>query len=187
VSVTISPATGSSTQIPLEVWHPGASPAAIPCTSGSLNGRKLGPVRLGMTRKVVRRRFPRSSLHALRYTDRFCGGANRLSVGYPRAPLLHGLTRRQRRRLRGHVVLILTSSPSYRLRGVRVDERERRAARRLRFRHPYRHGHDRWYLFRAHGVRYVVIVRRGIIRQIGIASPLLTRTRPAARRFVRTL
>ncbi len=166
VSVTITPAIDSSTQLPLEAWRPTAAVCAM---GASLpRGRSLGPVRLGMTRAQVRR-------HAN------CARQNRIRVGYASGRLLRGLSTGRRRRIAGRVVLILTSNRYYSLRGVRPGARLASAARRLHLGRPFRVGATSWYLLAGKSARGVLEVRRGVVRGIGIANPLFVRTARAAR------
>jgi hypothetical protein len=59
-------------------------------------------------------------------------------------------------------------------------------SRRLRVGRGFQVGRNRWYLFADGRVRGVFKVRHGLIEEIGIASPRLTRTRAADRIFVRS-
>jgi hypothetical protein len=107
-----------------------------------------------------------------------------IRVGYPSPKLLRGLSRSERRRVQGRVVLTLTANPSYALHGVRPGARLRRVARRLRVGRGFRIGLNVWYLAPNGASRGVLKVRRGVIEEIGIADEQLTGTRRATRRFL---
>jgi hypothetical protein len=119
--------------------------------------------------------------------DFFCTASHRIRVGYPSAKLLHSLSVKQRRRVSGRAILVVTASHHYALRGVHPGARlTPRLARRLRIGRQFHVGKNRWYLVNEPGSRGVLKVRRGVIQEIGIADARLTRDRPAARRFLRT-
>ncbi|MGA9857945.1 MAG: glycoside hydrolase family 3 C-terminal domain-containing protein [Solirubrobacteraceae bacterium] len=169
-----SPRTGSGVATPFDCYRP----------SGRLSGTTLGPVRLGMSRPRVRARFARLDLRGRRYMDFFCTGHNGIRVGYPTPRLLHSLPRAQRRRLTGQAVLVLTSSRHFALRGVRPNTRLARVARRLHVSRPFVIGLNTWYLLPDRRARGVLKVRHGVIQEVGIANPALTRRRAAGRRFL---
>ena len=109
--------------------------------------RSLDRVRLGMPRAAVRRRFARRE-KGRRFVDRFClSGPGSLRVGYPSLRLQRKLASRERLRTRRRAVLVLSSSPSFTLRGVRpgttVSTLRERIGRSVR---PISLGRNRWYL-----------------------------------------
>ncbi len=154
--------------------------------SGSLRGRTLGPVRLGMTRTQTRRQFARFSLRGRRYMDFFCTGDNGIRVGYPSPKLLRSLSRALQRRLRGRAILALTSSRDYTLRGVPPTARLAKVARRLHVSRPYRVGLNTWYLVPDGSVLGVLKVRHGVIEEIGITYPQFGRSQREAMIFLRS-
>jgi len=155
--------------------------------SGRLAGRSLGPVTLGMTRARARRRFARYSTRGRRYMDFFCqAGRNGIRAGYPSPKLLRRLSRAERRRVRGRVVLVLTASRHYALRGVRPGARLAAVARRLAVGKGFHIGLNWWYLAPGGSRRAVLKVRHGIIEEIGIADKQLTNNRRADSRFLRS-
>ncbi|MFZ0043208.1 MAG: glycoside hydrolase family 3 C-terminal domain-containing protein [Solirubrobacteraceae bacterium] len=162
--------------------------AAYSCyqPSGQLKGTQLGPVRLGMARARVRRQFRKLDLRGRRYMDFFCTGQSGIRVGYASNKLLRSLPRRQRGRLRGHAVLILTSTRRFALRGVHPNTRLAKVARRLHVGRPFVIGRNRWYLVADGRARGVMKVRHGLIEEVGIANRSLTNPRPRAkaRRFL---
>jgi len=160
---------------------------ACAAPAGGLAGRSLGPVRLGMTRAQARRQFKRLSLRGRRYMDFFCTGENGIRTAYPSPKLLASLPPADRAHLRGHVILILTSSRHYRLRGVEPGTRLRRVARRLRVSRPYPVGANTWYLLPDGPVLGVLKVRHGLIEEIGITDRVFGASRARAMKFFRDL
>ena len=153
-------------------------------SSGRLAGITLGPVRLGMTRHRVRGLFSRVRTGGRRYMDFFCSAPVRIRVGYASPGVLHGLSRGQRRRTLGRVVLALTANPHYSLRGVRPGTQLRKVARRLRVGKGFQIGMNWWYLVANGRSRGLFKVHGGVIQEIGIADARLTRTRRTARTFL---
>lgn len=116
--------------------------------------------------------------------DFFCTTANGIRTGYASPALLRSLSRAQRRRVQGRVILALTANPYYALRGVRQGTRLAAVARRLRVGPGFQVGLNRWYLTPDGSSRGVLKVRHGIIEEIGVADRRLTANRRAARRFL---
>ena len=164
----------------------GSLPSGCRAATGRLRGLKLGPVRLGMSRKRVRGVFARWSTRGRRYMDFFCLNRSGIRVGYASPKLLRALGHRQRRRVRGKALLALTANPHYTLRGVRLRMRVRSLPRRLRIGRPFHIGLNWWYLVPNGASRGVLKVRHGIIEEIGIADRWLTRDRRAARFFLKS-
>lgn len=172
--------------------------ASTPCTapttprrsscarpSGRLTGRSLGPVALGITRARARGVFRRYSTRGRRYMDFFClAGGPGIRVGYPSPKLLRTLSPAERRRVQGRVILALTASPHYALRGVRPGTRLAAVARRLPVGKGFHIGLNWWYLAPNGTHRGMLKVRRGIIEEIGVADKRLTSSRRAAWRFL---
>jgi hypothetical protein len=116
--------------------------------------------------------------------DFFCLTGGAIRAGYPSASLLRTLSATQRRRARGRVALLLTANRHYTLGAARPGKRLTRAlARRLHVAKGVRLGANTWYVVPGAGANGVLRVRRGVIREVGTASRLLTRTPRAARRF----
>jgi endoglycosylceramidase len=174
VSATITPAADSATQLPLEVWSPETASQLAACARATRASaaRSLGPVHLGMTRAQAQRQFAPSSTRGRRYMDFFCTHDDGISAGYPSPRLLRTLSPAERRRLGGRVVLILTASPMYTLRGVAPGTRLAKVARRLHVSRPYKVGANTWYLVPDGPVRGVLKVRHGAIQEIGITDAL---------------
>ena len=149
---------------------PGRSSCSSP--SGRIAGRSLGPISLGMTRAQARRLFASSSTRHHRYEDFFCPARRGIRVGYASPALLHQLVGRARRGLSGRVVLVLTASPHYAIRGVRAESSLVTARRQLRLQRVFHVGRNDWYLAAYRDVRVVLKVRRGVVEEIGIADAI---------------
>jgi hypothetical protein len=153
---------------------------------GGIVGSSLGPVRLGMTRSQARRQFARVSTRGRRYMDFFCTGDGGIRVGYPSPQLLRSVSAAQQRRLRGRVVLILTSSRYYALAGARPGTQLATLARRRHVSRPSPVGLNTWYLVPDGSVRGVVKVRNGLIEEIGIADAISGASQHEANKFFRS-
>jgi hypothetical protein len=164
----------------------GSAPgASCPVVTGSLHGKTLGLVRLGMTRAQARHAYSHSSNRGRRYEDFFCLTPIGVRVGYASPKLLGRMPRRQRGRYRGRVVWASTSDVHFAIGGVRPGATVR-AARRM-IRHlgtPFEVGLNDWYLTRMSGATAVLKVRHGVVEEIGIADLALTRNRVADRIFL---
>jgi uncharacterized protein len=176
-SVELPLITGGPSQLPTA----SSKPLGCPAATGALRGSALGPLRLGMTAARARRAFVSSSARSHRYMVFYCLSPDGIRAGYPSPRLLRLIPRAQRGRTRGTAVLALTANHHFALDGVRPGTRLA-AARRLHLGRPYAVGANRWYLTRGRGV---LKVRGGMIEEIGIAQQRFTRTRAAARTFLR--
>lgn len=166
----------------------GTPPSRCPLASGRLDGRFLGPVRLGMTRRRARRAFSRGSTRGRLNMDFFCLTPIGIRVVYPSAALLRTLPRGARERVRGKVVLALTANPYYALRGVRPGARLASVARRLHIGRRFHIGLNNWYLTSAIGAsRGILKVRHGVIEEIGITDRAVTANRRSERRLLNHL
>jgi ABC-2 type transport system ATP-binding protein len=149
--------------------------------TGHLSGRTLGPVTLGETRAKARSEFTHFSTRGRDSIDFFCVG---IRAGYPASALMRTLTRPQRNRVAGRVILALTANPHYALIGAHPGARFAALARRLHAGRGFRIGLNTWYLTRGAVSNGVLKVRHGTIEEIGIADKRLTASRPAAARFL---
>ena len=164
----------------------GSGPAACDAPTGRLGARRLDRVRLGAMRRVPRAAFARRESGG-RTVDRFClTGPGSLRVGYPGASLPRRLSARERSRVGGRAVLLLTSSPRYALRGVRPGAASASLPGRVARARGIRIGVNTWYLLRGRRARVVIKVRRGSVGEVGLADLRLTRGRARATRFLRS-
>jgi hypothetical protein len=167
-----------------------AAPAACPSPPGRLSATRLGPLRLGETRRAVLRRLGGHRIRRLSRPDMdsFCPAGQVTRVGYPSSQLLRGLGARQRRRIAGRAVVILTANRRYTLGGVHAGERVRsRTARRwMRRARRYRLGRDTWYLRPGRASTGVIETARGVVGEVGIADRRPTGTAAGSRRLLRS-
>ncbi|MFZ0040949.1 MAG: hypothetical protein WAK93_06570 [Solirubrobacteraceae bacterium] len=163
---------------------PGSFSCAAP--TGKIAGRSLGPLSLGMTRARARRPFPAFSSRRHSYEDFFCPARHGIRVGYASPALLRRLPARKRGGLKDHVVLVLTASPHYAIKGVRAGSRLSAARRHLKLSHPYYVGRNTWYLAPGGAARDVLKVRHGDVQEIGIGQNSLTTPRRLAAAFLRS-
>jgi putative CocE/NonD family hydrolase len=164
------------------------TPLGCPAASGRLNGARLGPARLGMTRKQVRRAFPDNSTSSTRgraYMDFFCLSKSGIRVGFPSPRLLRSLPGAKRANYKGHVILALTASHSYALHGVRIGASLHAVAKKLHASPAYVVGLNTWYLTPNGPSRGILKVRHGKIQEIGVANQALTGSPAQIKRFLR--
>ena len=109
-----------------------------------------------------------------------------IRVGFPSPTVLKTVSAAQRKRMRGTVVLALTSNAHFALQGVRPHTELSKVARKLKVETPFHVGKNFWYLTPGKSNRGVLKVVRGEIQEIGIAPAKLLRTRAQGRRFFRS-
>jgi DNA-binding beta-propeller fold protein YncE len=157
---------------------------ACPAPSGSLNGSRLGPVPLGITRTRVRKALTTYSVTHAGF-DRFClAGGPGILAGYPSARLLRTMTAHQRTRVRGRVVLVLTANRHYAVDQITAGTRVARARRHLAHARELRIGADTWYVLHDASTTRVLEVRGGTVEDVGIANHALTATPTEQRRLL---
>ena len=124
----------------------GRRPPRAPSTTGRISAKGLERARLGRKQSTVRTAFARGR-RTKGAIDRFClAGGGAVRVGYPSAALRRKLSRRERARVKGRAVLLLSSSPRTRLRGVVPGVSTRTLLRRIGKVRPVAVGSTRWYL-----------------------------------------
>ncbi len=156
-----------------------ATPSCPPAT-GTLGGRTLGLIRLGMSRAQVR--ATGSARTRGRYWDSVCSA---LSVGYASPKLLAGVGRGERRKLRGRVVWVTTTNSHYSAAGLHPGALVARSERALSRGKLFRIGAVRWYVLPGRAATILVEVRGGAVREVGIAQSQVARA--AAWLLVRSL
>jgi hypothetical protein len=152
---------------------------------GGVKGKRLGPARLGRTRKRQRRVLKGKRLRSRRGIDSYCvsaGGTFR--IGYPRPKLRRGLGRALSRRVRNRAVLALTDSRRFKVSRVRPGMGVKKARKRLRRERRFKVGRNVWFVAPSRKAHLLVKVRGGRVREVGIGDRRLNRGRKASRRFV---
>jgi hypothetical protein len=166
---------------------PGPGSNLCPAPTGRLSRHTLGKLRLGIKRTHARRLYPRFSTRGQRYTDFYCLNPIGIRAGYPTPKMLGKLVRKDRRKQKGRLVLALTANSFFALHGVHPGTPLRRAAKRLKARHGIKIGRNTWYVVPNGPSSGVLKVQHGVIREVGIATKRLTKTRSSARVFLRNL
>jgi hypothetical protein len=153
------------------------APAKVPgCPppTGSVTGRSLGLLRLGMTRKQAHQAYSHSSNRGKRYQDFFCLTPSGVRVGYASPKLIKSVPRSQRSKLAGRVVWASTSDPYYAVDGIRPRVTLATAQARLPHGHLFHVGLNYWYLAKHGAVTAIFKVRHDVVEEIGIASLQVT-------------
>lgn len=162
-----------------------AVPAAARCATatGRINSTGLERARLGRKQSTVRTAFARGR-RTKGAIDRFClAGGGAVRVGYPSARLRKKLSRRERARVKGRAVLLLSSGKRSQLRKLAPGASTRTLARRIGKVKPIKVGGVRWYVRRGSGARHVFRVTGGKVREVGLADARLTSSRTRATRL----
>jgi hypothetical protein len=157
-----------------------------PRATGRLSRGTLGLVRLGMTPTRARHAYQHSSRRGKHYQDFFCLTPIGVRVGYASPVLLQTLKAGLRRRLRGRVVWASTASAYFSLHGIRAGATVTAAARVLKVGSLLHVGRNFWYLAPNGSSTAVLKVRRGIVEEIGIGDPRLTRGHKAQLSFLKS-
>jgi dienelactone hydrolase len=157
--------------------------------SGCLNsrsgarGRRVGPARLGRTRRHQRRLLRGKALRTRPGMDRYCAtGGGSFRIGYP----TRRLSRHQRRLAKRRVVEILTSSRRFSVKGIRPGSSVKRLRGRLQGERRLRIGKNVWFRARGRSATLVYKTRGRKVRDVGIVDRRLTKGARAARRFLRS-
>jgi hypothetical protein len=156
----------------------GASPTAGGCLSPAarVRARRLGPARLGRTRRAQRGVLRGSNMRSKGRLDRYClVGGGSLRIGY--AP---------RGRLKGRVVLVAGSGARFSLKGVKPGMSEADGKRRLGPARRVPIGGDIWHVARRGRVLRLMRTRRGLVKEIGIADARMTGSRAGTKRFLQS-
>jgi hypothetical protein len=141
---------------------------------------------LGITQSRARRLLPHFNRTRNGF-DNFClRPTYGIRAGYPSRLLLREVSRRQRDRIRGRVVILLTGNRHYTLDGVRPGVRRTAAARRLKLGRPLHVGLNYWYIVPGRSAAGIIKVRRGTIGEVGIVNRSVVQGRAAQYRFLRS-
>jgi hypothetical protein len=167
--------------------QPPAAHRPLPCAAptGSLQGRRLGPARLGESRAAERRRLRRFKVFRNPTYDRLCLTPRPgLRVGYPSPSLLRGLSRPEAHRIRGRAIMLLTANRHYALHAIRPGASLAAARRRLHLGRGFAIGRNTWYLVPGRLSNGVLKVHRGMVEEVGVADRALRSGRIGTRRFL---
>jgi 6-phosphogluconolactonase (cycloisomerase 2 family) len=167
---------------------PQPAPAPIvntcPAATGQLSGNALGLITLGMTRAQASGQYAQSSVRARHHSQYFCVSAGPVQAGYPSRRLLKTLSAKQRRAVRGRVVLALTANRYYALNGVHAGTSLKTALKVLHAGPVILVAGHAWYMAPNGSATAIIEARHGTVQKIGTASKRLTQSRAAQRAFV---
>ena len=139
-----------------------------PKPSGTLTGRRIGPLALGETRTAARHALKQYAVTHNGF-DNFC-----LYGGWG----IRGAYKSNK------FVLLLTANPYYKLASVSVGLEITSVAKRLKLGKAIPIGLNDWYVAPGASSNYIFKVRHGIIQEIGIANKHDTATRAQQKRFL---
>ena len=111
-------------------------------------------------------------------------GGGALKVGYPTTKLGRRLNPSLRRKVNNRIVLILTSSRRFSLKGIHPGDSPRSARRQLKGERRFKAGGNTWYVTTVSGVRLLVKTRGDKVREIGIGNRSLSQGRRATKTFL---
>ena len=164
----------------------GAFEAGCLTTRGKLHGKSLGGAKLGRSQKAQRRKFQGLRLKTRKGLDRYCAaGGGSFQVGYPTKRLLRTLKRNVRRKLKKRVVIVVTSSKHFSLKGLRRGDSRKKARRRLPGARRLRVGNKRWLVVPGRRVTLLVRIHAGKVQEIGIADGRLSNGTKGTKRLLR--
>lgn len=160
-----------------------AGPAGCLNARAGARGKRLGSAALGRTRARQRRLLRGKRLRSRPGMDRYCAaGGGSFRIGYP----TRRLSRAQRAAARGRVILVMTSSRRFMVRGVRPGASLKSLRRRLRGERRIAVGRNAWYLAPGRSATLVFKTRGRRVLDVGIADRRLTRGARASKRFLRS-
>jgi hypothetical protein len=158
--------------------------ASCPAAVGSLTASSIGQMRLRLTRGQAHRlgRYRKA-----RYGfERYCLTSGAIRVAYTNTRLLKlnpGVTGQHA----GRIDLALTANHHYIAHGIRTRMTISQARTRLHLERGIAIGKNTWYFAVTRHATTVIKARDGIIRELGVASRTLTRTRAQQRILLRHL
>jgi dienelactone hydrolase len=140
---------------------------------GGASGKRLGPALLGRTRSRQRRLLRGKALKSRPGMDRYCAtGGGSFRIGYSSAGR--------------RVVLVITSSKRFTVKGIRVGASVTSLRRRLRGERRQRIGHNVWYLAPGRAATLAFKARGGRVLDVGIADRRRTSGARRSKGFLRS-
>ena len=161
------------------------SPAGCLNTDATLSGTQLGPAKLGRRLAEQRAIFQGANKQTRANLDRYCaeGGGN-FRIGYPTPRLMATLSSALKRKVRGRVVIVLTSSKRFSVGGIKVGDTTAAALRKLSGERAFKIGSNTWYVAKRGNARLLVKTKNGKVGEVGIGDPRLSTTSKATKRFL---
>jgi hypothetical protein len=165
--------------------NPIISPAGCLNTDGTLTGTQLGPAKLGRKLAEQRAIFQGANKQTRANLDRYCaeGGGN-FRIGYPTPRLNRTISKSLARKVKNRVVIVLTSSRRFSLRGIEVGDTTAEARRKLSGERAFKIGSNTWYVAKRGKARLLVKTKNGRVGEVGIGDPRLSTTAKATKRFL---
>jgi 6-phosphogluconolactonase (cycloisomerase 2 family) len=158
--------------------------SGCPAATGRASATKLGPLSLGMTKAQAHRAEPHSRIEAHKTNELFCLTPAGLRAGFAPGSLLSTLTTPERRQYTGRVVWITTANARYAIRGVRVGESVKSAAKSLKLGKLIAVSGHHWYVVPDGPATAILQASRGVVTEVGIAAKPLTRTGAALKKLL---
>jgi hypothetical protein len=168
---------------------PPTPPAAPGCLNGggNVHGKTLGPAKLGRGQTSQREIFKGAKLRTRKGLDKYCAiPKGWFRIGYPNARLFKPYGRSLRKATSKRVVLILTSSPRFKLLGLKRGTKQSKVRSTLKHEHSFVIGANRWYVVRTTGKRVLLVkVQTGLVREIGLGDGRFAKTDKRLRAYLR--
>jgi hypothetical protein len=155
-----------------------------PVAGGTSRGAKFGRITLGMNRPRARAAYRGRVETSRGAVDAVCLTPVSLHIGYPTATLLKTKTKAAATPRAGvnKVIWVTTASPLFSLDGIRAGEAMSSLSSSLTLGTPVKVGTATWYVFgRTTTSVALILVRGGIVQQIGIADSQFARSPRSAR------
>lgn len=152
---------------------------------GGVNGTRLGPAVLGRTLRTQRRYFKGTRLKSRPRMDRYCAaGGGSFRIGYTTKRLARSTNARERKRVSGRAVLILTSSKRFSVAGIVPGSSVRNLRAKLKGERKLRIGKNTWYVANGRRSRLIFRVRGNTVQAVGIADRWLTTSTAGGKRLL---
>jgi kumamolisin len=170
--------TAASTTAPV-IPDPARNACAAP--SGQIDRASIGPLVLGDTRSQAHALLPIYTTIGYGFQNFCLIPGPGIRVAYASTSLLASLSRAERAKIAGRLVIALTANRHYSLRGLMPGTTLADARRKLHLSPGIHAGRNWWYFAPGAGATGVLKVRDNIVKEIGIAIAWLTAT-PAEQR-----
>jgi hypothetical protein len=154
-----------------------------PAATGTVTTNGMGLIRFGMTRRQAEHAYRHSSNRHKAYEQFFCLTPHGIRVGYTSPKLRKHLPASQQH-LAGKVIWASTTNAHYNIAGIRPPSTLTAAKHALPNGNLFTVGKNQWYIAHHHGTTAVLKIRHGIVQEIGIGDPALTKTRQAEHNFI---
>jgi hypothetical protein len=158
--------------------------ASCPAAVGTLTASSVAQMRLGLTGRQAHRLGPHRK--ASFGFERYCLSGGAMRVAYTTRSLMQ-LNPGARAQGLGRVALVLTGNRHYGTHGIRARMTITAARTRLNLGQGLAIGQNTWYFVTSAHATTVIKARAGVVREIGIANPKLSRNAAHQRILLRHL